>query len=109
MTQQADRQASVRAVTGTALTNEGDWMALFDAASIPPGPFDGRFLAWLNLKLSAAYGEINGAMQALAAANNAFNFSSLGTFNASTGGGGTSGKLDFSKASQSGYVAVIPF
>ncbi len=35
MSQQAARQASVRAVTGTALTYEGDWHALFDAASVP--------------------------------------------------------------------------
>lgn len=87
MSQQALRQASVRAVTGTTSTYEGDWMALFDAASIPAGPFDGRMLAWINLKLTTAYIELNGAMQALADANTAFNFSSLGTFNASTGGG----------------------
>lgn len=85
-TQQGLRQASVRAVTGTTLDYNGDWMALFDAAGIALGPFDGRLLAWINLKLTAAYTELNGAMQALAAANGAFNFSSLGTFSASTGG-----------------------
>jgi hypothetical protein len=83
-TAQGDRQASVRAVTGTALTHEGDWSALFDAAGIAPGAFNGRMMAWINLKLSAAYAEVNGAMQALAAANSAYNFSSLGAFDAST-------------------------
>lgn len=88
MTQQGDRQASVRAVTGTAGTYEGDWEKLFDLAGIPAGDFNGRMLAWVNLKLSSAYAEINGALQALATASGAFNFSSLGTFDASTGGGG---------------------
>lgn len=88
MTQQSLRQASVRTVTGTAGTYESDWMALFDAAAIAPGPFDQRMLAWINLKLTSAYAEINGALQALATANGAFNFSSLGTFTASTGAGG---------------------
>lgn len=87
MTQQGDRQASVRAVTGTALTNEGDWEALFDAAAIPSGAFNGRMMGWVNLKLTTAYTDINQALQALADANAAFNFSSLGTFSASTGGG----------------------
>lgn len=82
--QQGLRQASVRAVTGTALTNEGDWGALFDAAGIPQGDFNGRMLTWLNLKLSTAYADVNQALQALAEANAAFNFSSLGTFDAST-------------------------
>lgn len=90
MTQQGDRQESVRAVTGTTLTNEGDWEALFDAASIPTGDFNGRLLGWINLKLSAAYAEINGALQALAENAGAFNFPSLGTFDASTSGSGLS-------------------
>lgn len=86
---QSARQSSVRTVTGTTNTYEGDWHALFDLAGIPAGPFDGRMLAWINLKLSAAYAEINGAMQALATAAGGFNFSSLGAFDASTGGGGS--------------------
>ena len=84
MSQQGLRQASVRAVTGTALSYDGDWMALFDQASIPDGPFNGRFLEWLNLKLTAEYDNLAEAMQALADANGATNFSSLGTFDAAT-------------------------
>jgi len=87
MSQQGYRQASVRAVTGTTEAYEGDWHALFTLAGIPDGDFDGRFLAWINIKLSAAFTEINGAMQALADAYGAYNFSSLGTFDASTGVG----------------------
>lgn len=82
MTQQEARQAAVRAVTGTALDYDGDWEALFDAASIAKGDFNGRMLAWINHTLGTTYTEINGALQALAANNNAFNFSSMGTFNA---------------------------
>lgn len=86
MTQQSDRQASVRAITGTAGAYEGDWHALFDLAGIPAGHFNGRFLQWLQLKISPQLSEINGAMQAFAAANGAGNFSSLGTFAATTPG-----------------------
>jgi hypothetical protein len=82
MTQQGDRQASVRAVTGTALTYEGDWHALFDAAGVAAGTFDGRLLAWINQKLSTSYANLPQAQQALAVANGAANFSSMGTFNA---------------------------
>lgn len=48
MTQQEGRQVSVRAVTSTALDYNGDWMALFDIEGIPPGPFNGRMLAWIS-------------------------------------------------------------
>lgn len=106
-TQQGDRQASVRAVTGTTLTYEGDWLALFDAAAIPSGTFNERTVAWINQKLSAAYAEINGALQALADANSAFNFSSLGTFNASSGG--SSPSLNFSTSANSQYIPVLAF
>lgn len=80
------RQASVRAVTGTALDYNGDWMALFDLAGIAKGFFDERFLAWLNLKLSATYASLPSAMQALASSLGVFNFNSIGTFDASAGG-----------------------
>lgn len=90
MTQQGDRQASVRAVSGTALTYEGDWHALFTAAAIATGTFDERLLAWINVKLSASYRGLPAAMQALATFGSAANFSSLGTFDASTGGSGSS-------------------
>ena len=67
MSQQSLRQASVRALTGTANPSEGDWHALFDTAGIAGGPFDGRLLAWLNAQLGAAYGDLAGAQQAFAA------------------------------------------
>jgi hypothetical protein len=84
MSQQGLRQASIRAVTGSAETYEGDWHRLFDLADIPAGPFNGRMLAWINIKLSAAYTNLAEAQQSLADANAAFNFASMGTFDAST-------------------------
>lgn len=108
MSQQGLRQASVRAVTGTAETYEGDWHALFDQAEIPPGDFNGRMLQWVNLKLETAFGHLGEAMHALALAYGAFNFSSLGTFDASTGEGPAySPALNFSDPRNSGYVALL--
>lgn len=88
-TAQGARQASIRAVTGSAEALEGDWHRLFDLAGIPANDgFNGRLLRWINLKLTATYTNLPEAMQALATYAGAFNFSSLGTFDASTGGGG---------------------
>lgn len=83
MTQQGDRQASIRAITGTSLPVNGDWHALFDQAGITEGAFDGRMLTWINLKLGSAYTSLPAAQQALAAANSAPSFSALGAFDAS--------------------------
>lgn len=82
MSQQGRRQASVRAVTGTTGTYEGDWHALFTLAAIPVGDFDGRLLQWINLKLVTAYTNLPEAQQAFANAQGAANFGSIGTFSA---------------------------
>lgn len=82
MSQQGFRQASVRAVTGTAGSYEGDWHALFTVNSIPAGTFDERLLQYINLKLTKSYTSLSEAMQAFAAAKGAANFASLGTFTA---------------------------
>lgn len=107
MSQQGLRQASVRAVTGTALTYEGDFHALFTGAGIPAGEFNGRFLQWINAKLSASYADLPGAMQALAASAGAYNYSSLGTFDASTSAPTEVPAMDFSQASNSQYVPLL--
>src|SRR5882672_7716492 len=85
MTQQGDRQATVRTATGTALPFTGDWHALFTQATIPAGPFTGRLLAWINAQLSTSYTNVNVAMQAFAAAQGAYNWSSMGAFTISGG------------------------
>lgn len=83
-TSQSAKQASIRAVTSTANTYEGDWHALFDRSSIPVGTFDERLLRYLNVKLAATYTSLPEAQQAFAAANGAANWTSLGTFSAAT-------------------------
>lgn len=82
MSNQGKKQASIRAVTGTSLTYEGDWHALFDLHSIATGTFNERLLAWINAKLASSYNNLPSAQQALAAANSAYNWDSLGTFDA---------------------------
>lgn len=82
MSNQSSKQASIRAVTGTALTYEGDWQALFDLNSIAGENFNGRLLAYINLKLSTSYTDVNSAMAALAGANSVGSWDQLGTFDA---------------------------
>ncbi|CAB4139840.1 hypothetical protein UFOVP353_53 [uncultured Caudovirales phage] len=82
MTNQGLRQQSVRDATSTAYDYNGDWHALFDAAGIADGEFNGRMLAWINQSLSASYTNINEAMVAYAVSQGVTNFSSLGSFSA---------------------------
>jgi len=87
MSNQSLKQASIRAVTGTTGTYEEDWHALFDLAGISGGAFNERLLAYINYKLSSSYNNLPSAMQAFAADNGAYNWDSLGTFDASEGDG----------------------
>jgi hypothetical protein len=84
MSQQGLRQQSVRDVTGTEFSVEGDWHALWDDAEIPAGMFNERMLAWINLKLAPLvdYTNVNDAMNAFAADQGFVNWSSMGTFDA---------------------------
>ena len=90
MSQQGLRQASIRAVTSTALTHQGDWLALFDSLEIPAGTFNERLLSYVNAKLGTTYDNVNGAMAALAADQSANEFQGMGTFTPSIGPGGSS-------------------
>lgn len=80
MSQQSLRQASIRAVTSTTYTYEGDWHALWDILGIAAGQFNERMLAYINGQLSTSYTEVNGAMAAFAAANGSTTFQAIGTF-----------------------------
>lgn len=81
------RQASVRAVTGTTLDYNGDWIALFIAAGIPGSRgFNGGMLEWINLKLGTSYTSLNAAMGAFAANQGVALFDWIGTFDATTSG-----------------------
>jgi len=80
MSNQSLKQASVRGVTGTTLTYNGDWMALFDARAIPAGTFNERLLGYINDKLLTAYTNLPQAQQALATDQGFNNWDSMGTF-----------------------------
>lgn len=78
-TAQGARQASIRAITGTAHSYEGDWHALFDRSSITAGPYEGRLLTWINQQVGRSFTSLPEAQQAYATLNGVFNWSSLGS------------------------------
>lgn len=82
MGNQEAKQASVRATTGTQLDYNSDWHALFDLSGIGPFGWNGRLLAWLNLKMGTTYADLSSAMAAFAIANGAKDWDSLGSFSA---------------------------
>lgn len=82
---QALRQASYRAIGGTVSTYSGDAMAAMaaelEAAEIAvPATFNGRQIAWLQLRTGSSSNNINMLMQQFAEDNGAYNWSSMGTF-----------------------------
>jgi hypothetical protein len=81
---QSGRQAAVRAITGTTLSYEGDFHALFDAQDIPVGPFNQRLLAFINDFLGASYTSLPGAQNAYAVSLGFRNWDSLNTWDATT-------------------------
>jgi len=82
LTNQSDRQASVRAITGTELTYEGDWHSLFDSIGLDGGTFNGRLLEYLNKKLGVTYTNLPSAMAAFAIDQGVSCWDELGTFDA---------------------------
>lgn len=107
MSNQSLKQASVRAVTGTVLTFEGDWHALFDNDGIAAGTFNERFLLWLEGKTGVSGLTLDGQKAAFAVSEGVINWDSLGTFDASGGGGGASPRLDFQEADNSQYIGQV--
>lgn len=75
--------ASVQAATGTARGWNGDWIALFDAAGIAAGDFNGRMLAWINAQLGTSYTSLVTAQNALAVNQGAASWGQLGAFSTS--------------------------
>ena len=80
MSQQGLRQAAIRAVTGTALTYDGDWHALFTLRGVAAGPFNQRMIEYLQGELLSFEENLPNLMQEFAEANGAYNWSSMGTF-----------------------------
>jgi hypothetical protein len=80
MTQQGLRQASARNLSGFATeTNYNeDFLRLFDASDVPAGTFNERQLRWINDRMGGSYTNLNDAMQAYAAGQGFYNWSSMG-------------------------------
>ena len=88
-TQQGLRQASFRAIGGTAGTYNGDSRAAFEAeATVPAGStYNEAWLLWLQARLGSSEENLPGLMHAFAVANGAHNWSSLGSFDPNGPGG----------------------
>ena len=55
-TNQEARQATCRAATGTALTVDGDWLAMADANGFTTGTINERMMLYFNAALGATWG-----------------------------------------------------
>lgn len=82
------------------------WHALFDDASIQPGTFNERLLAWINAQLSSAHESLAAAKQAYAEANGFVNWGAINTI--TTGAPPPAPALDFTLPGNSQYVPVLP-
>lgn len=80
MTQQGLRQVSAKALSGfaTATNYNEDFLRLFDAGGVPAGTFNERQLRWINDRMGGGYTNLNDAMQAYAAGQGFYNWSSMG-------------------------------
>ena len=67
----------MRALTGSALTYDGDFLSLFTLRGVPAGTFDERMLGWINGALGSNYKELPSAMQAYAVSKGAYNWDSM--------------------------------
>ena len=80
MSQQGVREGVLEAASVARLGYNGAWMDRFITAGITTGDFNGRLLAWINLRYVQTFDNLPGAMAYMAAQNGATNFSSMGTF-----------------------------
>lgn len=78
-TNQEAKQTTVRASTSTTHPYNGDWMTLFDNATLV-GTYNERLLQWINAQLGTSYTNVNHAMQAYAVNQSAASWSALATF-----------------------------
>lgn len=85
---QEGRQQSARAISGTALDYNSDFLAMFAAEGFTVGTFNERFLLWLNNRLGVTHTSLPAAMQAFAVAHGALNWSGLANFTPGGAGDG---------------------
>lgn len=78
-TNQEGKQTTVRTSTGTTHPYNGDWMTLFDNATVV-GTYNERMLAYINARLGTSYTNINHAMHAYAVNRGEASWSAMGAF-----------------------------
>ena len=78
MSNQSERQASIRAVTGTTGTYNEDWLALFDLDGIPAGTFNERLYMWLEIETGLSGLTLNELMVAYAVLQGVETWNELG-------------------------------
>jgi len=76
---QGDVQTSLRTKSTKALDASSDWAAVFDAAGIAAGPWNGRCLAYINAHLTTSYTDITRAQNEFAVAKGYTNWSAMST------------------------------
>ena len=79
MSNQGLLQQSIRDYTNTALSLNGDWLALFANDGIATGTFNERLLTWINSILGASYTSLPDAQQAFAVEQGYSNWSTMAT------------------------------
>lgn len=114
MSNQGDRQASFRALGGTALNLEGDMLAAFAAASPARtvGTFNERFMLWLQDQTGSAATSLPQLMQLYADGQGVTNWSSVDTvgpvldLNFLAMGGVLDSRITWSRASTASFFDV---
>jgi len=80
MSQQGVRLAVLNSGTSERFDYNGAWMYRAAVVGVSQGDYNGRLLAWINLRYGQNYTDLPGAMAYMASVNGATNFSSMGTF-----------------------------
>lgn len=82
MSNQGLRQASAQSISAFvgATTYEEAFMRLFDAETIPAGPFNERMLRWINARLASDYTSLPSAQAAFAQSLGLTKWDDVGTF-----------------------------
>ena len=76
---------SLEAAIGFSAHYNSEWEALWDLSGTAAHAWNGRMLAWINDKLKTSYTNLPQAQQAFADYYGAYNWSSLGSFDAVPG------------------------
>lgn len=81
MSNQGDRQASFRAISGKELDYNGDAIAACLAQGATLSNFEGAMIQWLQIRTGSSLDDLNGLLYTFAAQNGAGSWHELGSFN----------------------------